>query len=195
MPKRIPEETKLRATRQVLDHLEEYPNLTAACETVAGRLGFGAESLRRWVRQAQVNSGQRDGVTSSEADEIRQLRRENRELRDANAILKDGAVFFAGELDPRNRLILAFIDDNGCRSRGRVDLPRSCRRRAARSPRGRIGPGRPPTVVSRGTITDAVIIDALLATIGTPEGLYGRRKMTAHWLRRTVRGGKRTVDR
>ena len=103
MPKRIPEETKLRATRQVLDHLEEYPNLTAACETVAGRLGFGAESLRRWVRQAQVNSGQRDGVTSSEADEIRQLRRENRELRDANAILKDGAVFFAGELDPRRR--------------------------------------------------------------------------------------------
>ena len=103
MPKRIPEETKLRATRLVLDHLEEYPNLTAACDTVAGRLGFGAESLRRWVRQAQVDSGQRDGVTSSEADEIRQLRRENRELREANAILKDAAVFFAGELDPRRR--------------------------------------------------------------------------------------------
>lgn len=103
MPKRIPEETKLRATRLVLDHLDEYPNLTTACETVAGRRGFGAESLRRWVRQAQVDSGQRDGVTSSEADEIKRLRRENRELREANAILKDAAVFFAGELDPRRR--------------------------------------------------------------------------------------------
>lgn len=103
MPKRIPEETKQRATRLVLDHLDEYPNLTTACETVAGRLGFGAESLRRWVRQAQIDSGLRDGVTSSEADEIKRLRRENRELREANAILKDAAVFFAGELDPRRR--------------------------------------------------------------------------------------------
>ena len=48
MPKRIPEETKQRAIRLVLDHLDEYPNLTAACETVSARLGFGAESLRRW---------------------------------------------------------------------------------------------------------------------------------------------------
>ncbi len=94
MPKRIPEETKQRATRLVLDHLGEYPNVTTACETVA---------LRRWVRQAQVDSGQRDGVNSSEADEIRQLRWENRELSEANAILKDAAVFFAGELDPGRR--------------------------------------------------------------------------------------------
>lgn len=50
MPKRIPKETKQRAIRLVLDHLDEYPNLTSACETVSKRLGFGAESLRRWVR-------------------------------------------------------------------------------------------------------------------------------------------------
>lgn len=51
LPKRIPEETKQRAIRLVLDHLDEYPNLTAACEAVSARLSFGAESLRRWVRQ------------------------------------------------------------------------------------------------------------------------------------------------
>jgi transposase len=103
MPKRIPEETKQRAMRLVLDHLDDYPNLTTACDTVAGKLGFGGESLRRWVRQAQVDAGQRDGVTTADAEEMARLRRENRELREANAILKDAAVFFAGELDPRRR--------------------------------------------------------------------------------------------
>ncbi len=103
MPKRIPEETKQRAVRLVLDHLDEYPNITSACETVAKRLGFGAESLRRWVRQAQVDAGDRQGVTSSESERIRKLEWENRELREANAILRDAAVFFAGELDPRRR--------------------------------------------------------------------------------------------
>lgn len=103
MPKQIPEETKQRAVRLVLDHLDEYPNLTTACETVSKRLGFGAESLRRWVRQAQVDAGSRHGVATSESERVRRLERENRELREANAILRDAAVFFAGELDPRRR--------------------------------------------------------------------------------------------
>ena len=103
MPKRITEETKQRAVRLVLEHLDEYPNLTTACQTVSSRLGFGAESLRRWVRQARVDAGQRHGVTSGESERVRRLERENRELREANAILRDAAVFFAGELDPRRR--------------------------------------------------------------------------------------------
>ncbi|MEF2978096.1 transposase [Subtercola sp. YIM 133946] len=103
MPKRIPEETKQRAVRLVLDHLDEYPNLSAACESVSGRLGFGAESLRRYVRQAQVDAGELKGLTTNDSEEVKRLRQENRELREANAILKDAAVFFAGELDPRRR--------------------------------------------------------------------------------------------
>ena len=79
MPKRIPEDTKQRAVRLVLDHVDEYPNLTVACQTVAGRLGFGAESLRRWVRQVQVDGGQRQGVTTSESERVRKFERENRE--------------------------------------------------------------------------------------------------------------------
>ena len=103
MPKKIPEQTKDRATRLVLDHLDEYPNLTTACESVSKKVGVGAESLRRWVRQAQVDAGQRSGVSSVEAEEIKKLKRENRELREANEILKAATVFFAGELDPRRR--------------------------------------------------------------------------------------------
>ncbi len=56
MPKRIPEDTKRRAVRLVLDHVDEYPNLTVACQTVAGRLGFGAESLRPSVESTQFTS-------------------------------------------------------------------------------------------------------------------------------------------
>lgn len=59
MPKRIPEETKQRAVRLVLDHLDEYPNLTTVCATISKRLGFGVESVRRWVRQAQLDADDR----------------------------------------------------------------------------------------------------------------------------------------
>ena len=66
--------------------------------------GRVAELLaRREVRQAQIDAGDRQGVSSSESERIRKLERENRELREANAILRDAAVFFAGELDPRRR--------------------------------------------------------------------------------------------
>jgi transposase len=67
MSKRIPEETKQRAVRVVLEHLDEYPNLTVACETVSQRLGFGAESLRRWVRQARWLAGTRAMATTPRA--------------------------------------------------------------------------------------------------------------------------------
>jgi len=103
MPKKIPEDVRARAVRMVLDHLEAYSSLTAACQIVAGRVGVGAESLRRWVRQAQVDAGVGDGMTTADSEEMRRLRKENRELKEANAILCDAAVFFAGELDPRRR--------------------------------------------------------------------------------------------
>ena len=69
--------------------------------SVAGKVGASAESLRRWVRQAEVDAGQRAGMPSGEAEALRELRRENRELRRANEILKAAAAFFARELDPR----------------------------------------------------------------------------------------------
>ena len=103
MPKRIPEETKQRATRLVLDHLDEYPTLTAACQSVGDRLGIGKESLRRWVRQAQIDAGTRPGTTTDDAHRLAELEKEVRELRRANAILKSASAFFAAELDRPSR--------------------------------------------------------------------------------------------
>lgn len=103
MPKRIDEQLKDRAVRLVTEHQQEYPTLTAACEAVARQVGVGKESVRRWVRQAEVDGGQREGKTSEELAEIRELKSKVRRLEEDNAILKAATVFFAGELDPRNR--------------------------------------------------------------------------------------------
>ncbi len=97
MPNGIPGDTKQRALRLVLDHLDGYPNVTAACRNVAGRLGFGPESVRRGVRQARVDFGQREGATPVEAEEVRRLRKENRGFREANAILKDEVANSTGQ--------------------------------------------------------------------------------------------------
>ncbi len=103
MPKKIDAALRERAVRLVLEHQQEYSSLTAAIEAVAKQLGVARESVRRWVAQAQVDAGQRPGVTSSESEEIKRLKAENRRLREDNEILKAASIFFAGELDPRNR--------------------------------------------------------------------------------------------
>ena len=103
MPKRIDAKVKERCVRLVLDHLTEYPSLTAAAEAVARREGVGKESVRRWVVQAQVDGGQRHGVTSEELDQIKELRARVRRLEEDNEILRRASIFFAGELDPRTR--------------------------------------------------------------------------------------------
>lgn len=103
MPKKIDPALRERAVRLVTEHQQEYPSLTAAATAVAQQLGVGKETVRRWVIQAQVDAGQRDGVTSQESAEIKRLKAENRRLREDVAVLKAAATFFAGELDPRNR--------------------------------------------------------------------------------------------
>lgn len=102
MPRRIDAKVKERCVRMVLDHLPEYPSLTAAAEAVARREGVGKESVRRWVIQAQIDGGQRQGATSEELVEIRELKAKVRRLEEDNEILRRASIFFAGELDPRN---------------------------------------------------------------------------------------------
>ena len=95
-----PQELRERAVRMVAEVRPNYESDWAAIGAVAQRLGIGtAETLRKWVRQAQVDAGSRPGVTSEESAELRRLRRENAELRRANEILKAASAFFAAELD------------------------------------------------------------------------------------------------
>lgn len=92
-PKKYPDELIQRGVRLALE--SERP-----IARIAHDLGMHPETLRRYVRQAEVDSGKREGVTSEEREEVRRLRRENFELRRANEILKSASLFFARELDP-----------------------------------------------------------------------------------------------
>lgn len=100
---RFSPEQKARAVRMVLEGQSEYPSQWAAIESVAAKVGVSSETLRKWVRQAEVDGGQRGGLTTGEAAEIKRLRREVAELRRANEILKAAAAFFGAELDRPQR--------------------------------------------------------------------------------------------
>jgi putative transposase len=92
MPKKTDPKVKERCVRMVLDHLQEYPSLTAAAAVVAKREGVGKESVRRWVLQAQTDAGQRQGPTSEELAEIKQLKAKVRRLEEDNEILKKASI-------------------------------------------------------------------------------------------------------
>ena len=100
-PTRYPPELRERAIRLVREHRAEHPSEWAAIQSVAAKLGMTPETLRIWVRRDEIDHHQRPGVTSAERERIRELERENRELRRANEILKAASAFFARELDPR----------------------------------------------------------------------------------------------
>jgi transposase len=90
-----------RAIRMVRETIAESGERVGAVSRVARQLGIGTESLRNWVKQADVDVGKRAGMTTAEQRRIAELERDNRELRRANEILKAAAGFFARELDPR----------------------------------------------------------------------------------------------
>jgi len=95
-------EVRERAVRMVFEHQREYPSQWQAVVSIASKIGCTAETLRKWVRRAEVDSGRRAGLTNDERARIKELERENRELRHANEILRKASAFFAqAELDRR----------------------------------------------------------------------------------------------
>jgi transposase len=100
--KRYSLEIRERAVRMVLEHEEEYPSQWAAIESIAEKFGCTSETLRRWVRRAERDSGRREGPTTDERERVKELERENRELKRANEILRKACAYFAqAELDRR----------------------------------------------------------------------------------------------
>ena len=98
--RRYPPELKARAVRMVAEVRGDHDSEWAAMSKVAHLLGVTTpESVRTWVRQAEVDQGERAGVSSEESAELKRLKRENAELRRANSILKAASAFFAAELD------------------------------------------------------------------------------------------------
>ena len=99
-PSNYPREVRERAVRLVIESKQEYSSEFEAIRSIAKKLGIGSpETLRKWVRQAEVDGGVRVGRTTEELAEIRELKREVAELRRANEILKSASAFFAAELD------------------------------------------------------------------------------------------------
>lgn len=103
-PSKFPEELRERATRMAVDLRRDPATRSGAIQRVAEQLGMHPETLRNWVRQAEVDEGVRPGVTSADAQRISELEREVRELRRANEILRTSAAFFAAaELDRKTK--------------------------------------------------------------------------------------------
>jgi len=95
-------EVKERAVRMVQEHRGEYPSLWAAVESIALKIGCVPQTLLGWVQRHEVDTGARAGLTTSDAQRMKELERENKELRRANEILKLASAFFAqAELDRR----------------------------------------------------------------------------------------------
>ena len=102
--KRFSPEVKQRAVRMVFEHQSQHSSQWAAIGSIAGKIGCSAQTLCNWARQAERDSGQRDGMMSSERERLKALERENRELKRANEILRKASAYFAqAELDRRQK--------------------------------------------------------------------------------------------
>ncbi len=97
--RKYPDELRERAIRSAMDARKDPAARPGACARIGEQLGINGETLRGWVAQAEIGAGARPGTSTSEAEKIKQLERDNRELRRANAILRSASAFFAAELD------------------------------------------------------------------------------------------------
>jgi transposase len=101
---RFSPEVRQRAVRMVLEHAGDHASQWAAIGSIAGKIGCTAETLRKWVRQAERDQGRRPGATAEERERVKALEREVRELRQANEILRKASAYFAAaELDRRSK--------------------------------------------------------------------------------------------
>ncbi|SMF88649.1 Transposase [Azospirillum oryzae] len=139
-PKYAPE-VRERAVRMVFEHEGEHVSQWAAISSIAAKIGCTPETLRGWVRQAERDQGKRPGPTTDEQERIKALERENRELRQANEILRKASAYFcSGGARPPVQEMIAFIDAHRAVHGVEPILPRFCR--SPRRPTAPMPPGR-----------------------------------------------------
>ncbi|WP_460843866.1 IS3 family transposase [Nocardioides marmoraquaticus] len=197
-PRKYPEELRERAIRMAVDLRRDPATRAGALKRVGGQLGINPETLRNWVSQAEIDEGHRPGVTSAEAQRIRELERENRELRRANEILKTASAFFAGggarpQAEVTTRVLVDYIDQH--RERFGVEPICTVLRQAGMQ----IAPSsyyaaknRPP---SARAVADAQRLAVIRGVHADNYGVYGVRKMHAELNRRGHRIARCTVHR
>ncbi|WP_374657173.1 IS3 family transposase [Inhella sp.] len=192
-PKFSPELAE-RGVRMVFEAKDQYPSQWAAIESIAEKLGCSAESLRRWVRQAERGTGKRPGATTAEMQRIKELEREVRELRKTNEILKLASAYFGpGGARPPTQEVIAFVDAH------RADLgvepicralqiaPSGYRRHAARR--------RNPALLPARAKRDAELIPQVQAAWDSNRQVYGARKVWKQLRRQDVAVARCTVAR
>ncbi|MGV9711062.1 IS3 family transposase [Gordonia sp. NPDC003424] len=200
MPKKYDEATRAKAVRLVIEHRDEYPSEYAAITATAKRLKLTPETLRKWVRQHEVDEGQKPGVTREEAAEVRALKRKVAELEDTVEILKAATTFFRAGERPATPVICQFIAEH----RARFGVAQICRVLTAHgapiSPRTfHAWVARPP---SKRVLWDTTITEILAGYYEPdeegkrrPESLYGAVKMWAHLQREGIEVARCTVER
>ena len=102
-PRKHPDELRERATRMAVEARRDPATKVGALSRIGGQLGINPETLRNWVNQAEIDQGHRTGTSTTDAEKIAKLERDNKELRRANSILRSASAFFAAELDRPTR--------------------------------------------------------------------------------------------
>ncbi|WP_375140804.1 IS3 family transposase [Inhella proteolytica] len=189
-----PPELRERAVRMAREHRGEYPSKWACIESIAGKVGCTAQTLDNWVKQDERDSGQREGMTTAEAQRIKDLERENRELRKANEILKLASAFFApGGARPPHQVLKSFVDHHrqqfGVESICRTlqIAPSAYRRHAARQ--------RNPALRSLRSQRDAVLAPQVHRVWQQNFRVYGADKVWHQLRREDVAVARCTVER
>ncbi|WP_226438612.1 IS3 family transposase, partial [Rhodococcus yananensis] len=194
-PRKYSVELKERATRMAVEARQDPATRAGALKRIADQLGVHPEALRTWVKQAEVDDGVRPGTTTSDAERIAQLERENRELRRANTILKQASAFFGGGDRPPTALIVEFVaahrDEHG------VDpicaaLRETAAQIAPSTVRAHLSPQR---TESARAVRDRQVLSEIRKVHADNLGVYGARKVHASLKRKGMTVARCTVER
>ncbi|WP_101463079.1 IS3 family transposase [Nocardia fluminea] len=200
MPAKYDEATKAKAVRLVVDHRDDYDSEWAAMKAVSARLGMTAETLRKWVRQAAVDTGDAEGMTTEAARTIREQKRKIAELEQTIEILSAATFFLRAGERPATAVVCAFIAEH----RARFGVVPICRALTAHGVK--IAPRTFHAWVRRApskrALWDTTLTEVLAGHYEpdergrrTPESLYGAAKMWAYLQRRGIPVARCTVER